>query len=320
MLIDEYRDKIKLLHRAPSTFATYWPHVHQFLLFFRKGNNWVHPCDMGTPEVTEFLTHLAVKRRVSASTQNQALSAILFLYRYVLKIELTGINAVRAKTSRYVPTVMSRQEVRAVLSGLKSPYLLMAQLMYGAGLRLDETMSLRIKDIDFDRRQLHLKTTKGSKPRLTMLPPSLIEPIQKQMEQTRILHESDIRNGVARVPLPAAFERKSPKAASEFRWYWLFCSRVLSTCPETGRIGRYHMNESNIGRAVKQAANRARITKRITPHTFRHSFASHLLETGTDIRTIQELMGHEDISTTEIYLHVKTDGVTNTASPLESLV
>jgi len=320
MLIDDYRNKLKLLHRAPATFDAYWPHVHSFLLYFRQGASWRHPREMGVPEVTEYLTHLAVKRQVSASTQNQALSALIFLYRHVLKIDLQGINAVRAKTSRYIPTVMSRREVAAVLSGLKQPYLLMCQLMYGAGLRLDETMSLRLKDIDFDRGQLHLKTTKGSKPRLTILPQSVVPSLRLQMEQTQKLHALDTRNGIARVPLPKAFERKSPRAASELGWYWLFCSRTLSTCPETHRVGRYHMNESNVGRAVKAAARRAQLTKRVTPHTFRHSFASHLLEDGTDIRTIQELMGHEDISTTEIYLHVKTDGVTRTRSPLESLL
>jgi integron integrase len=215
---------------------------------------------------------------------------------------------------------MSRDEVLKVLDQLKGVYLLQAQLMYGCGLRLDECMSLRIKDIDFAQGRIHLWTTKGSKARLVPLPAVLIESLQNQIASVRRMHVSDCRNGVARVPLPHAFGRKSKNAEREFAWYFLFASRQLSTCPETGRVGRYHQDESNIGREVKKAAARAKIDKRITPHTFRHSFATHLLQAGTDLRTIQELMGHADIKTTEIYLHVQLSSVAATISPLQTLL
>lgn len=192
--------------------------------------------------------------------------------------------------------------------------------MYGSGLRLDECMSLRVKDIDYDRNSIHLKTTKGSKQRIVPLSPAAVDPLRRQIESVRRIHASDVAAGVARVELPFAFERKSPLAASEFGWYWVFCSSSLSRNPDHGWIGRYHMDESNIGRAVKSARLRAKIDKRITPHTFRHSFATHLLERGVDLKTIQELMGHESIETTQIYLHVRQNGSGCTQSPLQSLL
>lgn len=320
MLKDDYLSRIKSKHYSKKTFESYWPHVEDFLRWNKQGQTWRHPKDMGTPEVTAYLTHLAVNRHVSASTQNQALSAILFLYREVLDIELTGIDAVRAKTPKNVPVVMSRNEVNSVLSNLCGVYKLMAMLMYGSGLRLDECMSLRIKDIDFDRSVIHLKTTKGSKQRIVPLSPTAVDPLRLQIESVRKIHASDVHAGVARVELPGAFERKSPLAASEFRWYWVFCSHSLSKHQEYGWIGRYHMDESNIGREVKKAVLKAKIDKRITPHTFRHSFATHLLEQGTDLKTIQELMGHEDLATTQIYLHVRQNGIGSTRSPLQFLL
>lgn len=277
MLRDDYLARIKSKHYSKNTFEAYWPHVEDFIRWNRLGKTWRHPKDLGTNEVTAYLTHLAVNRHVSASTQNQALSAILFLYREVLQMELTGVDAVRAKTPKHVPVVMSRQEVSAVLDNLHGVYKLMGMLMYGSGLRLDECMSLRVKDIDFDRQVIHLKTTKGSKQRIVPLSPAAIAPLRVQIESVRKIHASDTQAGVARVELPGAFERKSPLAASEFRWYWLFCSHNLSRNPDHGWIGRYHMDESNIGREVKKAATKAGIVKRITPHTFRHSFATHLL-------------------------------------------
>lgn len=319
MLRDDFLSAIKTKHYSRKTFESYWPHVEDFLRWNRRGTVWRHPKDMGTQEVTAYLTHLAVNRCVSASTQNQALSAILFLYREVLQINLQGIDAVRAKTPKNVPVVMSHSEVSAVLQNLRGVYRLMGMLMYGSGLRLDECMSLRIKDIDFDRNMIHLKTTKGSKQRIVPLSPAAVESLKHQIESVRKIHASDVRAGVARVELPGAFERKSPSAASEFGWYWIFCSQNLSRNPDHGWIGRYHMDESNIGREVKKARLMAKIDKRITPHTFRHSFATHLLEQGTDLKTIQELMGHESIETTQIYLHVRQNGIGSTKSPLQAI-
>lgn len=317
MLKDDYLSRIKSKHYSKKTFESYWPHVEDFIRWNRRGSTWRHPKDLGTTEVTAYLTHLAVNRHVSASTQNQALSAILFLYREVLQMKLTGVDAVRAKTPKNIPVVMSRSEVHSVLANLRGVYKLMGMLMYGSGLRIDECMSLRIKDIDFDRSVIHLKTAKGSKQRIVPISPVAIEPLKLQIDFVRKIHASDTTTGVARVELPGAFERKSPLAASEFRWYWVFCSQSLSKHPEHGWVGRYHMDESNIGREVKRAAKKTGITKRVTPHTFRHSFATHLLEQGEDLKTIQELMGHEDISTTQIYLHVRQNGIGSTKSPLQ---
>lgn len=321
MLKDDYRNKCRSLNRAKATFESYWPWVEQFLRFNRKSSgDWIHPKELSERDIEKFLTFLAVNRNVSAKTQNQAFSAIVFLYKQVLCIDLVGVNALRAKESQNIPVVMSRQETKKVLDNLSGVYLLMAQLMYGSGLRLDETMSLRIKDIDFDRGMLHLKTTKGSVPRLALLPSVVIEPLRNRIEHVARLHRQDTKQGVARVALPYAFGRKSKSAESSLSWYFLFASNTLSTCPDTGRIGRHHMDEGNIGRELKKACVKAKITKRVTPHTFRHSFATHLLEAGTDLRTIQELLGHKDISTTMIYLHVRQDGVVSTVSPLQKLM
>jgi integron integrase len=320
MLIDDFRNAICVKNYSRKTFDAYWPHVVAFLKFCKLGDEWRRPVQLGESEVTQFLTMLAVKRHVSASTQNQALCALLFLYRFVVKRPLKNVDAVRAKRPKYIPVVMSRDEVKRLLSELRGVHLLQAQLMYGCGLRLDECMSLRIKDIDFSMGRIHLWTTKGSKARLVPLPDVLIESLQNQIDGVRRLHVSDCRNGVARVPLPYAFARKSKNAEKELAWYFLFSSRSLSTCPDTGRLGRYHMDESNIGREVKKAATRARIMKKISPHTFRHSFATHLLQAGTDLKTIQELLGHSDIRVTEIYLHVQLSSVAATVSPLQSLI
>lgn len=321
MLKDDYQNKCRALNRSKATFESYWPWVEQFLRFHRKpSGEWIHPKDLSERDIEKFLTFLAVKRNVSAKTQNQAFSAIVFLYKQVLRINIVGVNALRAKESQNIPVVMSRQETKRVLDNLNGVYLLMAQLMYGSGLRLDETMNLRIKDIDFDRGMLHLKTTKGSVPRVALLPSVVIEPLRNRIDHVARLHRADTKHGVARVALPYAFGRKSKSAESSLAWYFLFASNTLSTCPETGRIGRHHMDEGNIGRELKKACVKAKIMKRVTPHTFRHSFATHLLEAGTDLRTIQELLGHKDISTTMIYLHVKMEGVASTVSPLQKLM
>jgi len=320
MLIDDFRNAIRAKNYSSKTFDAYWPHVVEYLRFCKQGDQWVRPEQLGSEDVTRFLTHIAVTKNVSASTQNQALAALVFLYRFIVKHPLSNVDAVRAKTPKHLPVVMSRDEVARILKHFNGVYLLQAQLMYGCGLRLNECLSLRIKDIDFDHGRIHLWTTKGSKARLVPLPNVLIEPIQNQIATVRRLHVSDCRCGLARVPLPKAFGKKSKSAEKEFAWYFLFSSQQLSKCSETGRVGRYHQDESNIGREVKKAASKAKILKRITPHTFRHSFATHLLQAGTDLRTIQELMGHSDIRTTEIYLHVQSSSVASTVSPLQTLL
>jgi integron integrase len=320
MLIDDFKSAIRAKNYSMKTFDAYWPHVVSFLRFCKRGDEWQRPEQLGVEDVTRFLTHLAVSRNVSASTQNQSLAALLFLYRFIVRRPLENVDAVRAKSPQYIPVVMSRDEVARVLKELRGVYLLQGQLLYGCGIRLDEMISLRIKDIDFAQGRIQLWTTKGSKSRLVPLPTVLIEPLQNQIASVRRLHVSDCRNGVARVPLPKAFSRKAKNAEKEFAWYFLFSSRQLSTCPETGRVGRFHQDESNIGREIKRAAERAKILKRITPHTFRHSFATHLLQAGTDLRTIQELLGHSDIRTTEIYLHVQLSSVASTISPLQTLL
>lgn len=320
MLRDDVFAKIKLLNYSPETFKAYWSWIERYLRFSKKNGEWIRPENMREPQVEAFLTHLAVKERVSASTQNNAFSALMFLYKRVLKIELQGVSALRAKQHINIPVVLSRNEVKGLLENMRGVYLLMAQVMYGSGLRLDELMNLRIKDIDFDRGMIHLKTTKGSKPRTTCLASVLLEPLRNQVAHVARLHCSDVRNKCARVELPKAFARKSKSAESSLSWYFLFSSSVTSDSPETGLKGRHHMDESNIGREIKRAADKAKILKRVTPHTLRHSFATHLLEQGTDLRTIQELMGHADISTTMIYLHVKMEGVGSTPSPLQRLM
>ena len=321
MLVDDFRNKLRSLNRADSTFESYWPHVVRYLQFHRTSNGeWVRPENLNERDVERFLTWMAVKLNVSAKTQNQAFSALVFLYKQVLRIELQGVNALRAKESKNIPVVMSRQETKRLLENLRGVYLLMAQLMYGSGLRLDETMNLRIKDIDFDRGMIHLKTTKGSVPRTALLPSVVIEPLRHRVDHVARLHQQDTKNGVARVELPYAFGRKSKSAESSLSWYFVFASNSLSACPKTGKLGRHHMDESNIGRNIKRASEKAKIVKRVTPHTLRHSFATHLLESGIDLRTIQELLGHKDISTTMIYLHVKMEGVASTPSPLQSLM
>ncbi len=319
MLKDDFRGRIQTLHYSRKTFETYWYHVEQFLRWHRRGNVWRNPKDMGTEEVTAYLTHMAVNLKVSASTQNQALSAIAFLYKQVLKIELTGVDAVRAKMPKYIPVVMTRDEVQRVIGQLRGIYKLMAYLMYGSGLRLHECMCLRINNVDLQRQRLHLRTTKGSKDRIVPLSPVAMAPLRAQIEKVKEIHKSDVANGVARVELPGAFNRRLKLPAAELMWYWVFPSDVLSRNPDHGWIGRFHLDESNIGRQVKYARLKAEVHKKITPHTFRHSFATHLLESGVDLKTIQELLGHESIDTTQIYLHVRTNGVGATQSPLQVL-
>ncbi len=306
---------------AKSTEESYWHWVNKYLRFHRQqAGDWVKPSLMSETHVEQFLSHLAVNRRVSPTTQNQAFSALLFLYRDVIGKPLENVSALRAKTREHVPTVLSVDEVGSLLAQLRDVNELIAQLMYGAGLRVGEAVGLRIKDIDLDRLTITIRQAKGGKDRFTMLPPSLAPAIAKQIERVKYLHSLDVREGFARVALPDAFARKSPKAASSLAWYFLFSSRTRSRDPETGEIGRHHVHKSAVQRAIKQAADRAGITKRVTSHVLRHSFATHLLESGSSIETVRDLLGHTDVRTTMIYLHAVTPASERTRSPLEHIL
>lgn len=280
---------------------------------------WIPPEEMGSVEVTRFLTHLAVDKHVSATTQNQALAAILYVYKNVLNIELTGVEAMRAKQGKYLPTVLNREELAALFSRLDSTSRLACELMYAGGMRVSEVVSLRLKDLDFDRCQLHVRQSKGGKDRVVSFPEIMHDKVRLQIQDSDRWWKVDQDSGFKGVPLPDAFARKSSRAASELRWYWLFCSANLSHHPTTKELLRFHIDQSHLARKVKNAANAAKIMKRVTPHALRHSYATHLLESGTDLRTIQKLLGHSDLKTTEIYTHVDTREATNTRSPIESM-
>jgi integron integrase len=276
------------------------------------------PAEMGALEIGAFLSHLAQEANVSASTQNQAFNALLFLYRNVLQIELaTPIQALRAKRAQHLPTVLSKTEVNQVLSGMQGLHQLMARLLYGCGLRLMECLRLRVKDIDFEGSQVVVRQGKGENDRLTMLPASLVEPLKAQIAFVKQQHEHDLADGYGSVELPDALARKYSNADKELSWQYVFPSDRLSTDPRSGITRRHHLDPSGLQRAVKTAAKLAKINKPVSPHTFRHCFATHLLEAGYDIRTVQELLGHKDIKTTMVYTHVLNRGPKAVRSPLD---
>lgn len=269
--------------------------------------------------MNRFLTDLAVNKKVSASTQNQALAALLFLYRHVLGREVGELSKViRARKRSRMPVVLTREEVKLVLSHLHGDKLLMASLMYGAGLRLMECLRLRVQDIDFARNEITVRDGKGGKDRITMLPESLKALLQNHLREVKAIHEKDVREGYGRVPLPDALDRKYPNASREWLWQWVFPQENRWKNEKTGEQGRHHMDESILQKAFKQAVDRAGLRKRATCHTLRHSFATHLLEAGYDIRTVQELLGHKDVRTTMIYTHVLNRGGRGLKSPLDS--
>jgi integron integrase len=281
-----------------------------------------HPRDMGAAEIEQFLTHLAVRRHVSASTQNQALCALLFLYQEVLGFELPRLDAVRARRPKRLPTVLSPAEVRQVLDAVRGNdgiFALMARLLYGAGLRREECCRLRVHDLDLSRQQLVVRHGKGGKDRVVMLPRSLRPELERQVAGRRELHERDQAAGLARVALPDALARKYPKAAQEFGWQFLFASRQRSRDPKTGDIGRHYIDPGSLARAVTVARHRAGLDHRVGCHPLRHSFATHLVERGVDIRSVQQLLGHESLDTTMIYTHVARQGVASVTSPLDLL-
>ncbi len=313
-LIDQTRNVLRLFHYSIRTEETYIQWIKRFIYFHNKR----HPKDMGEKEVRSFLTYLAVSKHVSASTQNQALSAILFLYRRVLDLKLDWIDdVVRAKRPKRLPVVLSRDEVRRILSSMSGTNALVAKLLYGTGMRLMEGLRLRVQDIDFSQNQIVVRSGKGNKDRLTTLPETLIAELKHQLKKTRDMHTNDLAEGYGRVYLPFALDRKYPGAGIEFGWQYCFPSSRRSTNPRTGVIARHHLYENNIGRAIKAAARKVGVDKRVSSHTLRHSFATHLLDSGYDIRTVQELLGHKDVSTTMIYTHVLNKGGRGVKSPLD---
>lgn len=315
-LLDQVRAAIRVRHYSLRTEEAYVQWIKRFILFHGKR----HPLEMGEQEITQFLSALAVEGHVSASTQNQALCALLFLYRHVLDQNIGWLDdVVRAKRPQRLPVVLTRPEVRTLLGALAGIPWIMAQLLYGAGLRLLECLRLRVKDIDFSTNQILVREGKGNKDRVTMLPTSVKAPLTAHLITVCDLHQRDIRAGLGKVFLPDALPRKYPHANQEWGWQWVFPASQISVDPRSGERRRHHLHESVLQRAIREAAHTIKITKPTSPHTLRHSFATHLLEDGYDIRTIQELLGHRDVSTTMIYTHVLNRGGRGVASPADRL-
>jgi integron integrase len=315
-LLDQVRGKIRLKHYSLRTEQAYSDWIRRFIRF--HGTR--HPREMGAAEVEAFLTHLAVDGKVAASTQNQAKSALLFLYKEVLESELPWLdNVEQAKAPKRLPVVLTRAEVQALLTRLDGTHWLMASLLYGAGLRLMECLRLRVKDVDFARKEILVRDGKGFKDRVTMLPVALVELLRAHLERVRELHRQDLADGFGAVYLPYALERKYPNAAREWIWQYIFPTAKRSVDPRSGETRRHHVQDQALQRAIKQAVRDADLTKPATPHTLRHSFATHLLEGGYDIRTVQELLGHSEVSTTMIYTHVLNKGGHGVASPLDGI-
>jgi integron integrase len=312
-LLDQTRDALRVKHYSYRTEQTYLDWIRRYILFHGKR----HPAEMGASEIQQFILHLASEKNVAASTQNQALSAVLFLYREVLQTEVESILISNVKRPGRLPTVLGRQEILRIIDRLHGPHRLMARLLYGSGLRLMECIRLRIKDIDFDYKTVAVRDGKGEKDRIAPLPDSTIPDLQRQIERVRLLHDEDLAAGWGEVYLPYALEAKFTTAARELVWQYLFPAPKVSLDPRSGKQRRHHLDPSGLQRAVREAAKQAGIQKRVSCHTFRHSFATHLLQNGYDIRTVQELLGHKDVRTTMIYTHVLQRGGMAVKSPLD---
>ena len=315
-LLDRVSTALRVRHRSPRTEECYVGWIRRFILFHRKR----HPADMGPAEVAAFLSHLAVHEHVSASTQNQALCALLFLYSNVLQTPLAQLaGIVHARRPVRVPVVLTRDEVRAVLAELRGTSWLVVSLLYGSGLRLMECLQLRVKDLDLERRQIVLRRAKGQKDRVTVLPDSVRPRLIEHLEGVHRIHEADLTRGFGAAPLPEALERKYPNAGKEWKWQFVFPAARVCRDSSLAAPCRFHLHESAVQREVTDAVRRAAITKHASSHTMRHSFGTHLLEDGYDIRTVQELLGHADVSTTMIYTHVLNRGALGVRSPADRL-
>ncbi|HEY5868745.1 MAG TPA: integron integrase [Candidatus Tectomicrobia bacterium] len=313
-LLDQMRQVMRLKHMSIRTEETYVSWAKRFILFHQKR----HPHTMGADEIRAFLSHLATEGHVAASTQNVALNALVFLYRSVLKQDFPDLGSIeRAYQPRPLPTVFTRQEVTRILAQLTGSPSLMACLLYGAGLRLMECVRLRVKDLDFVYQQITVRAGKGERDRVTMLPQAVADALQRHLVKVHLVHQTDLLEGCGAVYLPYAFDRKDPQAATAWEWQYVFPATKRSIDPRSGRERRHHISETVLQKAVKEAIRRADIPKRGSCHTFRHSFATHLLENGYDIRTVQELLGHQDVSTTMIYTHVLRRGGKGVRSPLD---
>ena len=316
-LMEQVREVMRYHHYQYRTEKTYCDWITRYIKFHDCQK---HPRNMGKMEIESFLSYLAVELKVAASTQRQALNAIVFLYTKVLDLPVTDdIGHVRAKQQRRPPVVLTKSEVQQVLTQMQGDHLLMSQVLYGCGLRLMECIRLRIQDLDFGQSLIYIRDGKGGKDRVVVLPKSIREDLQLRVDRVRTIHDEDVQQGFGAVYIPEALSRKYPNAAQEFRWQFLFPAKKLSTDPRSEIVRRHHVLESGLQKAVKKAVDRTGITKRATCHTFRHSFATHLLENGVNIRIVQELMGHADVKTTEIYTHVMEKDIAGIASPLDLL-
>jgi integron integrase len=313
-LLDQVRDVLRRRHYSYQTEKTYIQWIKRFVAF----HHMKPPRDMGASEVEAFLTHLAVEQNVAPSTQNQAFSALIFLYREVYQRDTNwNLDAERATPTRYLPTVLTLEEVQSILKLLPGVYQLIAKVLYGSGLRLSEGFRLRVKDLDFTQHQIVVRDAKGRKSRVTMLPGSLMEPLKQHLQGVKYLHQQDLKQGYGSVYLPYALERKYPNAEREWVWQYVFPASSRSIDPRSGICRRHHLHESGLQKEVKRAVRIVGIEKRVSCHTFRHSFATHLLQNGYDIRTVQELLGHKDVKTTMIYTHVLNRGGLGVRSPLD---
>ncbi len=312
--LESVRGLIRVKHLSYRTEETYIGWIRRYILFHDKR----HPKDMGAAEVQVFLTHLAVEGNVAASTQNQAFAALLFLYQQVLQKPLGNIeDVVRAKLPKRLPDVLTKDEVNRVLAYMRGEEWLVANLLYGAGLRLLEGLRLRVKDVDFEYKQITVRDGKGAKDRVTVLPKKIITPLKEHLARVRLLHEEDLRLGFGEVYLPFALDRKYKNTATEWIWQYIFPAAKRSYDPRSDKLRRHHLSPSIIQRAVKNAVAQAAIFKKASPHILRHSFATHLLEAGYDIRTLQKLLGHKDVRTTQIYTHVVKRGGLGVRSPVD---